>query len=63
MNSPVLDPLRLSAEDQVSRLKSGEIRPQDFDYAYLASLGRYGREKLDGLNTARGILTEKLVVK
>ena len=51
MNSPVLDPLRLSAEDQISRLRSGEIQPEDFDYKYLASLGRYGREKLDMLNS------------
>ena len=51
MNSPVLDPLRLSAEDQISRLRSGEIQPEDFDYKYLASLGRYGREKLDILNS------------
>ena len=52
MNSPVLDPLRLSAEDQISRLKSGEIQPEDFDYKYLASLGGYGREKLDILSTS-----------
>ena len=51
MNSPILDPLRLSAEDQISRLKSGEIQPEDFDYKYLASLGRYGRAKLDSLNS------------
>lgn len=60
MNSPFLDPLRLSAEDQVSRLKSGEVRPEDFDYTYLASLGRYGREKLENLstNTSADIQTE-----
>ncbi|MBR1438717.1 MAG: hypothetical protein IJ587_09300, partial [Synergistaceae bacterium] len=40
MNSPVLDPLRLSAENQVSRLRTGQIKPQDFDYGYLSSLGR-----------------------
>ena len=51
MNSPVLDPLRLSAEDQVSRLKSGEVSPEDFDYAYLASLGRYGRTQLEHLSS------------
>ena len=51
MNSPILDPLRLSAEDQISRLKSGEVQPEDFDYKYLASLGRYGRAKLDSLNS------------
>ena len=51
MNSPVLDPLRLSADDQVSRLNTGKIRPEDFDYAYLASLGRYGKSSLDALNS------------
>lgn len=55
MNSPILDPLKLSAEDQISRLKSGEVSPKDFDYAYLASLGRFGREQLDLLNSEQGL--------
>lgn len=49
MNSPLLDPLRLSAEDQVSRLRAGKVQSGDFDYAYLSSLGRYGRAKLEEL--------------
>ena len=49
MNSPVLDPFRLSADDQVSRLKTGKVSPKDFDYEYLASLGRYGRKNLEAL--------------
>lgn len=43
MNSPMLDPLRLSASNQASRLYSGKITPNDFDYLYARfSLGRYG---------------------
>ena len=54
MNSPVLDPLRLSADDQVARLKTGKVRPRDFDYEYLASLGRYGRKNLEALKNESG---------
>ena len=53
MNSPVLDPLRLSANDQTSRLKAGKVTPEDFDYAYLTSLGRYGKESIDSLNSQK----------
>ncbi len=53
MNSPVLDPLRLSAYDQISRLKSGKVSPEDFDYAYLASLGRYGKKSIDALSSQK----------
>lgn len=53
MNSPILDPLRLSANDQVSRLQTGKVRPEDFDYAYLASLGRYGKSSIDALNSQK----------
>ena len=53
MNSPVLDPLRLSANDQVSRLQTGKVGPEDFDYAYLASLGRYGKESIDALSSQK----------
>ena len=43
MNSPILDPYRLAADNQVDRLLSGQITPADFDYLYLRfSLGRYG---------------------
>ncbi len=53
MNSPVLDPLRLSADDQVARLRTGKINAKHFDYAYLASLGRYGRINLESLMNAQ----------
>lgn len=46
-NSPFLDPYRLAANNQVQRLASGEIAPEDFDYLYMRfSLGRYGNYAL-----------------
>ena len=50
MNSPVLDPYRLSAFNQAQRLQSGEISPDEFDYIYTRfHLGRYGNKVLDEL--------------
>ena len=47
MNSPVLDPYRLAANNQVERLMEGRIAPEDFDYLYMRfSLGRYGNYAL-----------------
>ncbi|MBQ9564774.1 MAG: DUF4153 domain-containing protein [Synergistaceae bacterium] len=47
MNSPVLDPYRLAANNQVDRLLAGRIAPEDFDYLYMRfSLGRYGNYAL-----------------
>ena len=63
MNSPVLDPLRLSANDQVSRLKTGKVRPQDFDYAYLASLGRYGKKSIEALNSHKNPVNFKTEIQ
>ena len=43
MNSPLLDPFRLASSNQLSRLESGMISPEDFDYIYTRfNLGRYG---------------------
>lgn len=50
MNSPILDPYRLAAYNQLSRLKSGSISPEDFDYIYTRfNLGRFGRQVLTEL--------------
>ncbi len=47
MSSPLLDPYRLAANNQVDRLLSGQITPADFDYLYLRfNLGRYGNYAL-----------------
>ena len=53
MNSPLLDPYRLAANNQVDRLLGGQIAPADFDYLYLRfSLGRYGNYALARLRDA-----------
>ena len=53
MNSPLLDPYRLAANNQVDRLLGGQIAPADFDYLYLRfSLGRYGKYALIRLREA-----------
>jgi hypothetical protein len=55
MNTPVLDTRRLTASNQVARLKEGEIKPYDFDYRYMRfNLGRYGYEALLSLKELRG---------
>lgn len=48
--SPIGDPARLSVASQVSRLQSGKIAVDKFDFAYLKFEGkRYGQEALDQL--------------
>ena len=56
MNSPLLDPFRLASSNQLSRLKSGEISPEDFDYIYTRfNLGRYGYEVLSELSESESL--------
>jgi hypothetical protein len=53
MNSPVLDPYRLSANNQVERLLEGSTSPENFDFLYLRfNLGRYGNYALSRLKNA-----------
>lgn len=72
MNSPLLDPFRLASVNQLSRLQSGQISPEDFDYIYTRfNLGRYGSDVLSvlsesdspgvrhGLETARSVTPEE----
>ncbi|MDR2137683.1 MAG: DUF4153 domain-containing protein [Synergistaceae bacterium] len=55
MNSPLLDPYRLSADNQVERLLEGSTRPENFDFLYLRfNLGRYGDYALSRLRSANG---------
>ncbi|MDR1621857.1 MAG: DUF4153 domain-containing protein [Synergistaceae bacterium] len=50
MNSPLLDPYRLSANNQTERLLAGQTRPENFDFLYLRfNLGRYGNYALSRL--------------
>ncbi|MDR1741119.1 MAG: DUF4153 domain-containing protein [Synergistaceae bacterium] len=47
MNSPLLDPYRLVADNQVDRLLNGQSDPESFDFLYLRfSLGRYGSQAI-----------------
>jgi hypothetical protein len=53
MNSPILDPYRLAANNQVERLLDGSTRPENFDFLYLRfNLGRYGNYALSRLRNA-----------
>lgn len=48
--SPVADPARLSVANQIDRLDSGRVAPDEFDYLMLAHQGvRYGRQALETL--------------
>ncbi|GHT00260.1 hypothetical protein AGMMS50276_25590 [Synergistales bacterium] len=52
MNSPILDPYRLSANNQTDRLLSGQTHPDNFDFLYLRfSLGRYGSKAVTRLKS------------
>lgn len=51
--SPLADPRRLSASDQVRRLQTGRIAPDAFDFEFLRfDAGRHGRKALDRLQTS-----------
>lgn len=48
--TPIADPARISVADQVARLESGQISPEQFDFAFLRfDSGRYGEQALDRL--------------
>lgn len=50
---PVLDPMRLSAENQLTRLLEQRVKAADFDYATLRfQLGRHGWKALEELANA-----------
>ncbi len=52
LNSPLADPDRISVADQISRLQSGRISPDEFDFAFLRfGSGRYGTRALEQLAT------------
>jgi hypothetical protein len=52
LNSPIADPDRISVADQVNRLQSGRISPEEFDFAFLRfGSGRYGTRALEQLAT------------
>ena len=50
VQTPVLNPYRISADDQVARLASGKVAAADFDFGYLRfGLGKEGERALDRL--------------
>lgn len=50
LNTPLLNPLRLSAEDQVGRLRSGALKPEAFDVRALRfDLGKPGEQAFEAL--------------
>lgn len=62
MNSPILDPYRLAAFNQMHRLQSGEIQPEEFDYIYTRfNLGRYGNQVLNELSQSESDVVKEYV--
>ena len=63
--TPIADPARLSVDDQMRRLASGRVAPEQFDVMFLRFDGaRYGQEALrrrvaDTPSEARGALGER----
>jgi hypothetical protein len=53
--TPIADPARISVPDQVARLESGKISPDQFDFAFLRfRSGRFGIEALEKLKAKQG---------
>lgn len=53
--TPLADPVRLSVDDQVARLRAGKVKPQEFDFKYLKfQSGRFGKDALVRLKAAGG---------
>jgi hypothetical protein len=58
--SPLANPVRLSVDSQVSRLKAGKVKAGEFDFAYLRfETGRVGMDALKGLAKEKGEVGEK----
>jgi len=62
MNFYILDPYRLSANNQVNRLLEKRVSPESFDFLYLRfNLGRYGQSALLRLIEAKDVSGENSV--
>ncbi|MDR1873733.1 MAG: DUF4153 domain-containing protein [Synergistaceae bacterium] len=62
MNSPILDPYRLSANSQAERLLAGQTDPDHFDFLYLRfHLGRYGNYALERLKRTDNVPKASLI--
>ena len=52
--TPIADPVRLSVANQLERLNSGKVKPENFDFSYLRwQGGRFGRDALTLLAKSR----------
>ncbi len=50
LHTPLADPARLATSDQVDRLRSGKIAPEQFDFGFLRfDAGQYGKRALAAL--------------
>jgi hypothetical protein len=50
LRTPIADPARLAVADQVGRLESGKVSPEQFDFRFLRfDAGRYGTAALERL--------------
>lgn len=55
LHTPILDPLKLSANNQYNRLISGKVSAEDFDFAALRfKFGKVGYDKLNLLKDIEG---------
>lgn len=54
--TPILDPARISVDNQITRLNKGKIEPDDFDFAFLndARAGFWGKPALKQLQARSG---------
>jgi len=51
--TPIADPMRISVDSQMTRLQSGKVKPDKFDFWYLRNDGgRFGRAALEALRTS-----------
>jgi len=53
--SPVADSHRISAQSQLARLQQGVVAPDQFDWASLSRMGRYGFDALSTLDKQGGV--------
>ena len=54
--TPIADPMRLSVDSQMARLKSGTMKTEAFDFNYLRwEGGRFGRDALNNLTKSKEV--------
>ncbi|MBB4212725.1 uncharacterized protein DUF4153 [Rhodothalassium salexigens DSM 2132] len=61
LQSPLLDPRRLTAADQVHRLRSGAVPADAFDFRVFNGLGRYGDRALATIRADETLIAQAAV--